>query len=253
MQEDEAGKPRYNREYPGNIFVLIRSITGEFTLVNYFMPNLDHYNISAMKYGWDQFLDYIREYYYYNPDIETIVYSIIDDYFYSKNYIVELQHSIQAKIDENNFKEDYLNVLSKYCNNQVITINTLTTIENIQASCDLCKIPSSKHLINDIQGNNSIVYKNDKNIISYDSENRPLKESRVYFHNRKGELILNNQLRIQDNKLYTYNISNQLKTYPPYGWSSRNNSSNNCVNTITLGGMPIITLETNSLNNWHIQ
>lgn len=253
MQEDEVEKPRYNREYPGNIFVLIRSITGEFTLVNYFMPNLDYYNISAMKYGWDQFLNYIREYYYYNPDIETIVYSIIDDYFYSKDYIVELQHSIQAKINENNFKEDYLNVLSKYCNNQVITINTLTTIENIQASCDLCKIPSSKHLINDIQGNNSIVYKNDENIISHDSENRPLKESKVYFHNRKGELILNNQLRIQDNKLYTYNISNQLKTYPPYGWSSRNDSDNHCVNTITLGGMPIITLETNLLDNWHIQ
>lgn len=253
MQEDEVGEPRYNREYPGNIFVLIRSITGEFTLVNYFMPNLNYYDISAMKDGWDWFLNYIREYYYYNPDIETIVYSIIDDYFYSKDYTVELQHSIQAEINENNFKEDYLNVLSKYCNNQVITINTLTTIENIQASCDLCKIPSSKHLINDIQENNSIVYKNDGNIISHDSENRPLKESRVYFHNRKGELILNNQLRIQDNKLYTYNISNQLKTYPPYGWSSRNDSSYSCVNTITLGGMPIITLETNLLDNWHIQ
>ena len=253
MQEDEIGKPRYGLEYPGNMFILIRSITGEFTLVNYFMSSLNPY-IEAMKNGWEWFLSYICGYHYYNPDIETIVYSIIDDYFYSKAYTVELQHSIQADINKDNFQKDYLDVLSKYCNNQVITINTLTTIKNVQANYSLCKIPSSKHLINDIQGNDLIVYKDGENIIFHDSKNRPLKESGVYFHNhKKGELILNNQLRIQDNKLYTYNISDQLKTYPPYGWSSRNDSNNSCVNTITLGGMPIITLETNSINDWHIQ
>ena len=237
-------------EYPGNIFVLIRDITGEFTLVNYIKtsPNT---TLSAIKTAWQDFItNNIQSYNYYNPEQDTKLYSIIDSQYYSKAYKVFINYNIKASISNQVFQKDYLSVLGEFQNFQVMTLNIDTTknviLNDITAKNVICTIPSSKHLIEDITNNTSIAYIGTEGILQYDNEGNPLKEGIVYKYNSTKGLIKNNQLKIQDNTLYTYNVGSKLKIYPNYGWSSKDSSSH-C--TATLGGINTITLKDVSLYN----
>lgn len=237
-------------EYPGNIFVLIRDITGEFTLVNYIKtsPNT---TLSAIKTAWQDFItNNIQSYNYYNPERDTKLYSIIDSQYYSKAYKVFINYNIKASISNQIFQKDYLSVLGEFQNSQVMTLNIDTTknviLNDITAKNVICTIPSSKHLIEDITNNTSIAYIGTEGILQYDSEGNPLREGIVYKYNSTKGLIKNNQLKIQDNTLYTYNVGSKLKIYPNYGWSSKDSSSH-C--TATLGGINTITLKDVSLYN----
>lgn len=237
-------------EYPGNIFVLIRDITGEFTLVNYIKtsPNT---TLSAIKTAWQDFItNNIQSYNYYNPERDTKLYSIIDSQYYSKAYKVFINYNIKASISNQVFQKDYLSVLGEFQNSQVMTLNIDTTknviLNDITAKNVICTIPSSKHLIEDITNNTSIAYIGTEGILQYDSEGNPLREGIVYKYNSTKGLIKNNQLKIQDNTLYTYNVGSKLKIYPNYGWSSKDSSSH-C--TATLGGINTITLKDVSLYN----
>lgn len=237
-------------EYPGNIFVLIRDITGEFTLVNYIKtsPNT---TLSAIKTAWQDFItNNIQSYNYYNPERDIKLYSIIDSQYYSKAYKVFINYNIKASISNQVFQKDYLSVLGEFQNSQVMTLNIDTTknviLNDITAKNVICTIPSSKHLIEDITNNTSIAYIGTEGILQYDSEGNPLREGIVYKYNSTKGLIKNNQLKIQDNTLYTYNVGSKLKIYPNYGWSSKDSSSH-C--TATLGGINTITLKDVSLYN----
>lgn len=238
-------------EFPGNIFVLIRDITGEFTLVNYIDYNTTRTDINAIKPAWKNFIDRnIKDYSYYNSEQSQKLYSIISNQYYSKDYKVFINYNIKASISSQTFKKDYLSVLENFQNSQVMTLNinakSDTTLNNITAENIICTVPSAKHFIEDIANNTSIAYIGTKAILQQDSEGNPLKEGVVYKYVSGKGLVKNNQLKIQDNMLYTCNVGTKLKTYPQYGWSSEDSSSH-C--TATLGGISMITLKNGSNYN----
>ena len=238
-------------EYPGNIFVLIRDITGEFTLVNYIDYNTNRTDIDAIKPAWENFIDRnIKDYNYYNPEQSQKLYSIISNQYYSKDYKVFINYNIKASISNQIFKKDYLSVLENFQNSQVMTLNIDaerdTTLNNITAENTICTVPSAKHFIEDIANNTSIVYIGTEGTLQQDSEGNPLKEGAVYKYVSGKGLVKNNQLKIQDNMLYTCNVGTKLKTYPQYGWSSKDSHSH-C--TATLGGISMITLKNGSNYN----
>lgn len=238
-------------EFPGNIFVLIRDITGEFTLVNYIDYNTTRKDISAIKPAWKNFIDRnIKDYNYYNPEQSQKLYSIISNQYYSKDYKVFINYNIKASISSQIFKKDYLSILENFQNSQVMTLNIDAendiTLNNIAAENIICTVPSAKHFIEDIANNTSIAYIGTEAILQQDSEGNPLKEGVVYKYVSGKGLVKNNQLRIQDNMLYTCNVGTKLKTYPQYGWSSKDSSSH-C--TATLGGISMITLKNGNSYN----
>ena len=238
-------------EYPGNIFVLIRDITGEFTLVNYIDYNTNRTDIDAIKPAWEDFIDRnIKDYNYYNSEQSQKLYSIISNQYYSKDYKVFINYNIKASISSQIFKKDYLSILENFQNSQVMTLNidaeNDTILNNITAENTICTIPSAKHFIEDIANNTSIVYIGTEDILQQDSEGNPLKEGAVYKYVSGKGLVKNNQLKIQDNMLYTCNVGTKLKTYPQYGWSSKDSHSH-C--TATLGGISMITLKNGSSYN----
>lgn len=238
-------------EYPGNIFVLIRDITGEFTLVNYIDYNTNRTDIDAIKPAWKDFIDRnIKDYNYYNSEQSQKLYSIISNQYYSKDYKVFINYNIKVSISSQIFKKDYLSILENFQNSQVMTLNidaeNDTILNNITAENTICTIPSAKHFIEDIANNTSIVYIGTEDILQQDSEGNPLKEGAVYKYVSGKGLIKNNQLKIQDNMLYTCNVGTKLKTYPQYGWSSKDSHSH-C--TATLGGISMITLKNGSSYN----
>lgn len=238
-------------EFPGNIFVLIRDITGEFTLVNYIDYNTTRTDINAIKPAWKNFIDRnIKDYSYYNSEQSQKLYSIISNQYYSKDYKVFINYNIKASISSQIFKKDYLSVLQNFKNSQVMTLNidaeSDTTLNNITAENTICTVPSAKHFIEDIANNTSIAYIGTETILQQDSEGNPLKEGVVYKYVSGKGLVKNNQLKIQDNMLYTCNVGTKLKTYPQYGWSSKDSSSH-C--TATLGGISMITLKNGSNYN----
>ena len=238
-------------EFPGNIFVLIRDITGEFTLVNYIDYNTTRTDINAIKPAWENFIDRnIKDYSYYNSEQSQKLYSIISNQYYSKDYKVVINYNIKASISSQIFKKDYLSVLQNFKNSQVMTLNTNAesdiTLNNITAENIICTVPSAKHFIEDIANNTSITYIGTETILQQDSKGNPLKEGVVYKYVSGKGLVKNNQLKIQDNMLYTCNVGTKLKTYPQYGWSSKDSSSH-C--TATLGGISMITLKNGSNYN----
>lgn len=238
-------------EFPGNIFVLIRDITGEFTLVNYIDYNTTRTDIDAIRPAWENFIDRnIKDYNYYNSEQSQKLYSIISNQYYSKDYKVFINYNIKASISSQIFKKDYLSILQNFQNSQVMTLNidteNDTILNNITAENTICTIPSAKHFIEDIANNTSIVYISTEDILQQDSEGNPLKEGAVYKYVSGKGLVKNNQLKIQDNMLYTCNVGATLKTYPQYGWSSKDSSSH-C--TATLGGISMITLKNGSSYN----
>lgn len=238
-------------EFPGNIFVLIRDITGEFTLVNYIDYNTNRTDIDAIKPAWEDFIDRnIKDYNYYNSEQSQKLYSIINNQYYSKDYKVFINYNIKASISSQIIKKDYLSVLENFQNSQVMTLNidaeSDTILNNITAENTICTIPSAKHFIEDIANNTSIVYIGTEVILQQDSEGNLLKEGAVYKYVSGKGLVKNNQLKIQDNMLYTCNVGTKLKTYPQYGWSSKDSSSH-C--TATLGGISMITLKNGSSYN----
>lgn len=238
-------------EYPGNIFVLIRDLTGEFTLVNYIDYNTNRTDIDAIKPAWQDFIDRnIKDYNYYNSEQSQKLYSITSNQYYSKDYKVFINYNIKASIPSQIFKKDYLSVLENFQNSQVMTLNidaeNDTILNNIPAENTICTIPSAKHFIEDIANNTSIVYIGTEDILQQDSEGNPLKEGAVYKYVSGKGLVKNNQLKIQDNMLYTCNVGTKLKTYPQYGWSSKDSHSH-C--TATLGGISMITLKNGSSYN----
>lgn len=238
-------------EYPGNIFVLIRDLTGEFTLVNYIDYNTNRTDIDAIKPAWQNFIDRnIKDYNYYNSEQSQKLYSITSNQYYSKDYKVFINYNIKASISSQIFKKDYLSVLENFQNSQVMTLNidaeNDTILNNIPAENTICTIPSAKHFIEDIANNTSIVYIGTEAILQQDSEGNPLKEGAVYKYVSGKGLVKNNQLKIQDNMLYTCNVGTKLKTYPQYGWSSKDSHSH-C--TATLGGISMITLKNGSSYN----
>lgn len=238
-------------EYPGNIFVLIRDITGEFTLVNYIDYNTNRTDIDAIKPAWQDFIDRnIKDYNYYNSEQSQKLYSIISNQYYSKDYKVFINYNIKASISSQIFKKDYLSILENFQNSQIMTLNidaeNDTILNNITAENTICTIPSAKHFIEDIANNTSIVYISTEDILQQDSEGNPLKEGAVYKYVSGKGLVKNNQLKIQDNMLYTCNVGTKLKTYPQYGWSSKDSHSH-C--TATLGGISMITLKNGSSYN----
>lgn len=231
--------------FPERMFILIRSLTGEFTLVNY-IYNDNNQQLTGQRTGWNMFLkDIVNNMYYYNPNITTQIYSIVNNQIYSNDYTINLNYNIVANINEDSITNDYINVLSKYPNNQVIKLNLTNKIDNITATDTLCTINSSRHLIADITTDNSLCYiytasDNTTKIINTDTKGIPLQENRIYTFSNDA-LALHNQLKIQDDKLYTYNISNTLTTYPNWGWNAFNDSDDDCNVTTTLGGMPLIS------------
>lgn len=238
-------------EYPGNIFVLIRDLTGEFTLVNYIDYNTNRTDIDAIKPAWQNFIDRnIKDYNYYNSEQSQKLYSITSNQYYSKDYKVFINYNIKASISSQIFKKDYLSVLENFQNSQVMTLNidaeNDTILNNIPTENTICTIPSAKHFIEDIANNTSIVYIGTEAILQQDSEGNPLKEGAVYKYVSSKGLVKNNQLKIQDNMLYTCNVGTKLKTYPQYGWSSKDSHSH-C--TATLGGISMITLKNGSSYN----
>lgn len=256
LQQNESMQYEVNdwdrkEEYPGNIFVLIRDITGEFTLVNYIDYNTNRTDIDAIKPAWQDFIDRnIKDYNYYNSEQSQKLYSITSNQYYSKDYKVFINYNIKASISSQIFKKDYLSVLENFQNSQVMTLNidaeSDTILNNIPAENTICTIPSAKHFIEDIANNTSIVYIGTEDILQQDSEGNPLKEGAVYKYVSGKGLVKNNQLKIQDNMLYTYNVGTKLKTYPQYGWSSKDSHSH-C--TATLGGISMITLKNGSSYN----
>lgn len=238
-------------EYPGNIFVLIRDLTGEFTLVNYIDYNTNRTDIDAIKPAWQDFIDRnIKDYNYYNSEQSQKLYSITSNQYYSKDYKVFINYNIKASISSQIFKKDYLSVLENFQNSQVMTLNidaeSDTILNNIPAENTICTIPSAKHFIEDIANNTSIVYIGTEDVLQQDSEGNPLKEGAVYKYVSGKGLVKNNQLKIQDNMLYTCNVGTKLKICPQYGWSSKDSSSH-C--TATLGGISMITLKNGSSYN----
>ena len=246
MQYD-TNDNRDAQEYPGNILVLIRSITGEFTLVNYFKwtPNDNINNV------WKQFItDNISKYNYYNPENTQNLYSIMDNYYYNNKYDVYADCTIEVSATEEDLK-NYTSILNSYAaraNGNLLAVNIDLT--NIKAKNFVCTIPSSKHLIAELQDNNAIAYigqnsKNEPIILQQDNNGNRIKENLVYYYDN-NELKIQNQLKIQDNKLYTYNVGTKLGIYPQVGWSTKSGHSHL---TATLGGISLIDLAKGTFNH----
>lgn len=264
MQYDASVTDR-ETEYTGRIFVLIRNITGEFTLVNYIDATNIATDIDFIKEAWKLFIGTnIAPYNYYNPEQVAKVYSIIDNWYYSKAYKVFVNYNVEASISNQMFKKDYLSILEKFQNSQVMTLNLdINTTDNIilndiTVENVICTIPSAKHLIADITNNTSIFYIQDGIVSQYDSDGNPLTEDAVYSYDITKGVIKNNQLKIKDNTLYTYNVGSKLNQYPKYGWSSMqdrwvlNQRQLSCC-TATLGGINIITLNDQLMDIYYIQ
>ena len=246
MQYD-TNDNRDTQEYPGNILVLIRSITGEFTLVDYFRltPNDNINNV------WKQFItDNISKYNYYNPENTQNLYSIMDNYYYNNKYDVYADCTIKVSATEEDLK-NYTSILNSYAaraNGNLLAVNIDLT--NIKAKNFVCTIPSSKHLIAELQDNNAIAYigqnsKNEPIILQQDNNGNRIKENLVYYYDN-NELKIQNQLKIQDNKLYTYNVGTKLGIYPQVGWSTKSGHSHL---TATLGGISLIDLAKGTFNH----
>lgn len=246
MQYD-TNDNRDTQEYPGNILVLIRSITGEFTLVDYFewTPNDNINNV------WNNFMkDNINKYNYYNPENTQNLYSIMDNYYYNNKYDVYADCTIEVSATEEDLK-NYTSILNSYAgraNGNLLALNIDLT--NIKAKNFVCTIPSSKHLIAELQDNNTIAYigqnsKNEQIILQQDSNGNPIKENLVYYYDN-DKLKIQNQLKIQDNKLYTYNVGTKLGIYPQVGWSTKSKHSHL---TATLGGISLIDLAKGTFNH----
>ena len=248
MQYDSTTDNERTWEYPGNILVLIRSITGEFTLVNYFQLGLNQ-DISNV---WKNFMtNNINKYNYYNPENTQNLYSIMDNYYYNNKYDVYADCTIEVSATEEDLR-NYTSILNSYAgraNGNLLAVNIDLT--NIKAKNFVCTIPSSKHLIAELQDNNAIAYigqnnKNEQIILQQDSNGNPIKENLVYYYDN-DKLKIQNQLKIQDNKLYTYNVGTKLGIYPQIGWSTTSGHSHL---TATLGGISLIDLSGNDL--YHI-
>lgn len=246
MQYD-TNDNRDTQEYPGNILVLIRSITGEFTLVDYFKwtPNDNINNV------WNNFMkDNINKYNYYNPENTQNLYSIMDNYYYNNKYDVYADCTIGVSATEEDLK-NYTSILNSYAeraNGNLLAVNIDLT--NIKAKNFVCTIPSSKHLIAELQDNNAIAYigqnsKNEQIILQQDSNGNSIKENLVYYYDN-DKLKIQNQLKIQDNKLYTYNVGTKLGIYPQVGWSTKSGHSHL---TATLGGISLIDLAKGTFNH----
>ena len=246
MQYD-TNDNRDTQEYPGNILVLIRSITGEFTLVDYcrWTPND---NINEV---WKQFItDNISKYNYYNPENTQNLYSIMDNYYYNNKYDVYADCTIEVFATEEDLK-NYTSILNSYAaraNGNLLAVNIDLT--NIKAKNFVCTIPSSKHLIAELQDNNAIAYIGQNSnkepiILQQDNNGNPIKENLVYYYDN-NELKIQNQLKIQDNKLYTYNVGTKLGIYPQVGWSTKSGHSHL---TATLGGISLIDLAKGTFNH----
>lgn len=247
MQYETTDNER-TTEYPGNILVLIRSITGEFTLVNYFQLGLNQ-DISNV---WKNFMtNNINKYNYYNPENTQNLYSIMDNYYYNNKYDVYADCTIEVSATEEDLK-NYTSILNSYAgkaNGNLLAVNIDLT--NIKAKNFVCTIPSSKHLIAELQDNNAIAYIGQNSnkepiILQQDNNGNPIKENLVYYYDN-NELKIQNQLKIQDNKLYTYNVGTKLGIYPQVGWSTKSGHSHL---TATLGGISLIDLSGNEL--YHI-
>ena len=248
MQYD-TNDNRDAQEYPGNILVLIRSITGEFTLVNYFKwtPNDNINNV------WKQFItDNISKYNYYNPENTQNLYSIMDNYYYNNKYDVYADCTIEVSATEEDLR-NYTSILNDYAeraNGNLLAVNIDLT--NIKAKNFVCTIPSSKHLIAELQDNNAIAYigqnsKNEPIILQQDNNGNRIKENLVYYYDGNDDkLKIQNQLKIQDNKLYTYNVGTKLGIYPQVGWSTKSGHSHL---TATLGGISLIDLAKGTFNH----
>ena len=248
MQYD-TNDNRDTQEYPGNILVLIRSITGEFTLVDYcrWTPNDNINNV------WKQFItDNISKYNYYNPENTQNLYSIMDNYYYNNKYDVYADCTIEVSATEEDLK-NYTSILNSYAaraNGNLLAVNIDLT--NIKAKNFVCTIPSSKHLIAELQDNNAIAYigqnsKNEPIILQQDNNGNRIKENLVYYYDGNDDkLKIQNQLKIQDNKLYTYNVGTKLGIYPQVGWSTKSGHSHL---TATLGGISLIDLAKGTFNH----
>lgn len=247
MQYDSTTDNERTTEYPGNILVLIRSITGEFTLVDYFQLGLNQ-NISDI---WNNFMrDNINKYNYYNPENTQNLYSIMDNYYYNNKYDVYADCTIKVSATEEDLK-NYTSILNSYAaraNGNLLAVNIDLT--NIKAKNFVCTIPSSKHLIAELQDNNAIAYIGQNSnkepiILQQDNNGNPIKENLVYYYDN-NELKIQNQLKIQDNKLYTYNVGTKLGIYPQVGWSTKSGHSHL---TATLGGISLIDLAKGTFNH----
>lgn len=248
MQYD-TNDNRDTQEYPGNILVLIRSITGEFTLVDYFRltPNDNINNV------WKQFItDNISKYNYYNPENTQNLYSIMDNYYYNNKYDVYTDCTIEVSATEEDLR-NYTSILNDYAeraNGNLLAVNIDLT--NIKAKNFVCTIPSSKHLIAELQNNNAIAYIGQNSnkepiILQQDNNGNPIKENLVYYYDGNDDkLKIQNQLKIQDNKLYTYNVGTKLGIYPWVGWSTKSGHSHL---TATLGGISLIDLAKGTFNH----
>lgn len=246
MQYD-TNDNRDTQEYPGNILVLIRSITGEFTLVDYFRltPNDNINNV------WKQFItDNISKYNYYNSKNTQNLYSIMDNYYYNNKYDVYTECTIGVSATEEDLK-NYTSILNGYAeraNGNLLALNI--DLNNIKAKNFVCTIPSSKHLIAELQDNNAIAYIGQNSekkpiILQQDNNGNPIKENLIYYYDN-NELKIQNQLKIQDNKLYTYNVGTKLGIYPQVGWSTKSGHSHL---TATLGGISLIDLAKGTFNH----
>lgn len=238
---------RDTQEYPGNILVLIRSITGEFTLVDYFKwtPNDNINNV------WNEFItDNISKYNYYNPENTQNLYSIMDNYYYNNKYDVYTDCTIEVSATKEDL-DNYTSILNGYAgraNGNLLALNIDLT--NIKAKNFVYTIPSSKHLIAELQDNNAIAYIGQNSnkepiILQQDNNGNPIKENLVYYYDN-NELKIQNQLKIQDNKLYTYNVGTKLGIYPLVGWSTKSGHSHL---TATLGGISLIDLAKGTFNH----
>jgi hypothetical protein len=58
-----------DEEYPNRIFVLIRNVNGEFTLVNYVNKDSNDTNITGIRNAWNSFKeDVLAPYRFYNTE-----------------------------------------------------------------------------------------------------------------------------------------------------------------------------------------
>lgn len=232
-----------DEEYPNRIFVLIRNVNGEFTLVNYVNKGENDTNIEGIRNAWNAFkTDVLSPYRFYNTEYSNQLYTYINNQFYSKEYSVTESYNISCTIDAT-YISNYQEILSRYKNYQSLILNIFNnqdlSINNLSASNTLCKIPSAKHFMSTISANTSIVCINDTSIISEDAEGNPLKENTIY-KLIEGKLVTENSLKISQGKLYTQNIGQTLGLYPQYGWSTHNGKNSHT--TATLGDIDLVTL-----------
>ncbi len=241
-QEDvNSSHPQIN--YPGRMFILLRSVTGEFTLLNYINTSSSQ-SQSEAKNSWNKFItDVIDNHYYYNPENVLQTYSITSDQVYNNAYNVNVKYSMNASLNSDVVTSEYNNLLASYGTMaQVMTVNISDNL-HVTSQDTLCTIPSAKRLISTIDNDNSIIYVNGTTILTVDTENNILKEASVY-KLVDNKLQSNKQLKIADNKLYTQKVSSKLNTYANWGWHAYDvRSSGDAGCTTTLGGIPLLMLQ----------